>query len=61
MITLFLISMVLKLCIWLLLLPFKIVFLPFRWIFGIGKPKERRGPTYEDGILEGLIIGSLWD
>lgn len=64
MITLFLIGLLLKICVGLLLFPFWLIMLPFRMLgrlFGKRPKRTCRQPTYEDGLWEGLIIGSLWD
>ena len=60
MITLYLIfkltGLMIRLCLWLVLLPFRLILLPFRLLFG--KPASRSGDS--DGFWEGLIIGSFF-
>ena len=61
MITLYLIfkltGLLIRMCLWLVLLPFKIVFLPFKLLFG--RPGRRTGDS-DDGFWNGLLIGSLF-
>lgn len=61
MITLYLVfkltGLLTRMCLWLVLLPFKIVFLPFRLLFG--RPGRRTGDS-DDGFWNGLLIGSLF-
>ena len=61
MMILYLIGLLLRFGFWLLFLPIRLFLLPFRFLFGTPRPKEKRRPTYEDGLLEGLILGDLWD
>ena len=61
MITLYLIfkltEFVIRLCLWLVLLPFRLMFLPFRLLFG--RPGRRTGDS-DNGFWDGLLIGSLF-
>jgi len=50
-----------KLMLWLMILPFKIIW----WmLFGWWTPhcaRKYSARDYDDGFIDGLIIGSLWD
>lgn len=60
MITLYLIfkltGLIIRLCLWLVLLPFRLILLPFRLLFG--KPASRSGDS--DGFWKGFLIGSFF-
>ena len=62
MITLYLIckltSFLVRLCLSLLFLPFRLLLLPFSWLFG-GSGKHRW--TDDDSFWTGFLLGSLWD
>ena len=61
MITLYLIfkltSLLIRACLWLVFLPFRLILLPFRILFG--RPGRRTGDS-DDGFWEGLLIGSIF-
>ena len=61
MITLYLIfkltSLLIRACLWLVFLPFRLILLPLRILFG--RPGRRTGGS-DDGFWEGLLIGSLF-
>ena len=62
MITLYLIikmiELTFKLVIWLVLLPFRIIFFPFSLLFGKRNRGNRRDS--DDGFWDGLLIGSIF-
>ncbi len=61
MITLYLIiklvDLIIRICLWFLLLPFRLILLPFRLLFG---KSESKSSGKHDGFWEGLLIGSIF-
>ena len=53
-----LIGLVIRLGLWLVLLPFKVILFPFRVLFG--KSGRSSGGSGDDGFWDGLLIGSLF-
>lgn len=50
-----------KLMFWMMILPFKIIWwMMFGWWTPCSTRRYRRN-GYDDGFVDGLIIGSLWD
>lgn len=62
MITLYLIfkltDLLVSLCVWMLLLPFKLIALPFRLLFG--KPSKKQVNREDEAFWNGFIAGSIF-
>ncbi len=60
MITLYLIckltGFLVKVCLWMLFLPIRLVLLPFSWLFGGSKKRVR---TDDGSFWEGFLLGSF--
>jgi uncharacterized membrane protein len=52
-------QLIISMCVWMIMLPFKMVLLPFKILFGKPKKKSKRADeAYWDGFLDGSIY---WD